>query len=714
MTNHEPMAKDGPAPAEDEIARLVELRETAHVLLAQNPNYFGNLPGSGYDPVVEITGDTFFEQLSCVGLNPDQDVLEATVLIKRAFGYGGGLCSKGSIEWVRFYISYDEGATWEDVGLGSFNAHDIPDSVDCAKNQTKPLVYTVAFPLSEPHRKRCSAPVLPLIRAVLSWQIQPPAASPNWVPVWGDHLDHHVQLRPRKLRLGDLFDALQVKIESLPKYWQQLAPQQLPQPDPGPLALTDVVELSKATDVPLHRAAAPLLATAVSPAMPTQQVHLALAAEAKELGIDWAGLLKQFLDSQGNTTYEQLNCLGLDYNRDLLVGTLQIKLPSGFSGPPCSPGSVEYVAFWADYENTCEWTYLDTAKVVVHDYNPIPPDGLHYWVGVPAKTVEHSRSCSEPKVGRIRAVLSWSTPPSTTNPYQLPTWGNAIETHIEIPPRTVSSDDPAIGTLGGIHIVDIDTAASGLTLPGVTFAHWGSPADPWVNSRQCPFAGVIEATAPVPATFAAAGRKYRLRYRPLGDSSDGTPIKDPFNTDSLTTTTTRVPDPVTGLVPYLDPSQNIYSVLGRWQTVGVVVDGSYQISLEMTDSAGNPIGATPWFNIRVDNTKPVADITQSGTSPCNKANPGDTVSGTFVATDAYFGAYSLDTLPASLNPPAPAHVPLSTTSPVPSGTWSLVTDGTWPQCGYVVQLWVYDRAILDSVPWAHNYAYDDTGFCLGL
>jgi hypothetical protein len=31
-----------------------------------------------------------------------------------------------------------------------------------------------------------------------------------------------------------------------------------------------------------------------------------------------------------------------------------------------------------------------------------------------------------------------------------------------------------------------------------------------------------------------------------------------------------------------------------------------------------------------------------------------------------------------------------------------------------VQLWVYDRSIVDSVPWGHNVSYDDVGFCLGL
>ena len=696
-----------------EVNPALELRRTANLLLAQNPNHFGNLAGSEFPIGVKIVGDTSFERLTCVALNPDADVVEATVQILQAGGYGGGSCTNGSTEWVRFYISYDGGATWLDIGLGSFNVHDIPDSTDCGKNDTKPLSYTVAFPLPDPQRDWCGTPVLPLVRAILSWQVQPPAGQPDWNPIWGSHLDHHVQINPRPLILADVFGSLGVKLEALPSYWQSLSSHPVPKVEAEPLTLAGVAGLVKA-GVPVHRAASALLAHAVGTAQPPQQAQLATIVQSKEFGIDWSAAITAFLANDGDTTYEQLDCLGLDYNRDLLVGTLDIKLASGFSGPPCSTGSQEYVSFWVDYDNTCQWTYLNTASVTVHDYSPIPADGLSYWVAVPANTAAHAQPCSQPKVGRIRAVLSWATPPSTTDPYLMPRWGNAVEAHIEIPPRTVVSDGPAIATLGGVHIVDIDTAVSGLTNANVTFAHWGSPVDPWVSSRSCPFGGTIEVTAAVPASFAAAMRQYRLRYRPAGDSSNGTPITDPFDTDDLNFTTTRTPDPITGLGPYLDPSVNIYSVLGSWQTIGVVVDGVYEISLEMTDSVGTSIGSTPWYRVRVDNTKPVATISQSGSQPCNKVTPGETVSGPFVATDAFFGAYSLDTLPSSLNPPAPSHTPLSTNDPAPAGTWSLATDGTWAQCGYVVQLYVYNRTVVDSVPWVRNQSYDDTGFCLGL
>ncbi|MEO9238121.1 MAG: hypothetical protein ABI418_08525, partial [Jatrophihabitantaceae bacterium] len=693
MTDPKPAKRPGQSKvaskAQPAIEELLNLRENLHLLLGENPNHFGNLVESEFKPTFEIISDVEFEQLTCLGLNPDTDTLEATVQVKRASGYGGDLCSPGSTEWVRFYISYDDGANWSDVGLGSFNAHDIPDSVDCGKQKTKPLVYTVSYPLSEPLRRRCAEPVLPLARAILSWQVMPPAGQPNWQPIWGNRIEHHVQIKPRRLILRDVIDQLDLNLDALPKYLQAVLPHPLPELEASPFSLADAVKAARVDKIPAHRFATPLLANAVAEGTLSQSNLLATIGELKNHGIDWAKLIKAYLSEQGDTTYEQLNCLGLDYNRDLLVATIQVKLPSGFSGAPCTPGSVEYVAFWVDYDDNCKWTYLDTAKVVVHDFKPLPADGLHYWVGVPAKTAEHARTCKEPKVGRIRAVLSWNTPPSTTNPNLMPRWGNAVETHIEIPPRRRVTNNPEIRALGRIPVQSID--ASGLTIAGagVKFIEFGSPVDSL--DRACPFGGTVTVHAYANDTFASSGYSYRAMWRPAGGSGTGTPVKDPFVTGFFPVVT-RTPDPMTGYTPYLSTALNPMGQLAAWRTRGVVVDGDYELRLEMVDSAYNLLGTTAWYPIRVDNTAPTTDLTLSSGTPCNKANPGDLVQGTFVATDPYFGSYSLDTLPASLNPPAPTHNPTLTTSSVAAGTWSLQTDGNWPQCGYVVQLWTYDRS----------------------
>ena len=80
-------------------------------LLAGNPNYFGNLKDSEFQPVVSIANDMFYEQVTCLGFNPSTNVLEAVVYVKQAFGYNGSLCQNGSFEYVRFFVDYGSG--WE-------------------------------------------------------------------------------------------------------------------------------------------------------------------------------------------------------------------------------------------------------------------------------------------------------------------------------------------------------------------------------------------------------------------------------------------------------------------------------------------------------------------------------------------------------------------------------------------------------------------------
>jgi len=190
------------------VTRLVELeRSDFHKLLAVNPNYFGNLADSPFKAVKKIIGNTTYEELTCIGFNPNLNQLEATVPIKLPTGYGGGLCFAGSTEYVRFFIDY--GGGWEDAGMVAVNVHDIPNANDCANKPEKPLVYVLTQPI-EPKRDSCGNPVLPLVRGILSWNNPPPAgaANANWPPVWGNVLDRHIQIKPRPPLIIDIVSAL--------------------------------------------------------------------------------------------------------------------------------------------------------------------------------------------------------------------------------------------------------------------------------------------------------------------------------------------------------------------------------------------------------------------------------------------------------------------------------------------------------------------------
>ena len=721
-------------------------RERSHYteLLVANPNHFGNLANSKMPIVKKMLGNTKFEQLGCVGYNPVLDMLEATVQVKLPFGYGGDLCSPGSTEFVRFYVDY--GSSWVDAGVGSFNAHDIPDSKDCAEHNTKPLTYAVTIPF-KPQRDRCSKPILPKVRAILSWQTQPPAGQPDWPPVWGGVSDVHIQIAPRRRYFDEVVkDAV---LQALPKFelpqnlkYLQQVTVELPPPPPPPIDYLSKLYVSDAKlakgkeimAVEPHRFALADVQTTLASAYTTSAEIAATKIEQyKGLGLDWMGILAALDNTKGNVSYEEITCAALDYNLEWAVAHFTLKRPSGYSGSLCDHGSDEYVTFWIDYDNTCEWTYLDTVKLRVHDIKPFPDDGLHYWVGVPTRIAEHRRTCKEPKIGRLRAVLSWNSLPSNTDPNAVPYWGNRLDTHFEVKPGKPISMNPAIDVIGGIGVNYINVLGDGMTKPNAPFAQWGGTADEWVPTRQCAFGGYVQVNAAVPSAFSAAGYKYRLMVRKAGTIGTGSPILDAFTvTETLALgglSSTQTPSTPDGWLDYLDPNQNIFNVLGQWYTAALGLadkNDKWELRLELANASFTVLAATIWHNIQLDNEAPVAkiNITAGGIlADCNDFDQGQPVTGVFVAYDSqgHFGFWTLDTTPDSLNPKDPVADPVGLLN---SGATSVLGHGfkmdtssnslssPLQPCGYVITVRAWDNTVVHSFPGIHNSDKDDTGFCL--
>jgi len=673
-------------------------------------------------------GNTTYEELTCIGFNPALDLLEGTVQIKRPNGYLGSLCAAGSTEYVRFYVDY--GAGWVDVGLASFNAHDIPNGVDCAKDAEKPLLYVVTLKL-DPNRRNCRTPVLPRVRAILSWNLVPPANTPNWPPPWGNVVDRHIQIKPRRPWLLDIVELLpNDALLKLPPYLEEAQQIPIPTPDPPPLSIAELAKLysakaQAAKAVEPHRFGLAhlqsLLTTADQPMLATA------TAEWKAAGFDLSDIVTALDKTSADVSYEQLDCLGLEYNLDRLVATLRIKRPTGYSGGLCTPGSREYVAFWADWDDTCQWTYLNTVAVNVHDMPAIPADGLVYSAILPVDLTSIRRPCGGegggPKIARIRAVLSWNVPPSTTDPDALTHWGNRLDTHVQIKPGyAVPGDDPVISIIGGIGVADINVFGNGLTKPLATFALGGSPADPWLLNRECPFGGLVIVQGPP-----VLNRKYRLWVREFNNAATEEVVKNTFHVVNwLGVGSNITPNPVTGYATYMSTLDNMEQVLAHWVPPG---DQLWQIRLEMATLGEVVLGTTPWHTIQSDNTGPrrrpaiapfepppvTCEIHIDSGGDCKDFTQGTTIQGRFTARDTYFGAFSLTTLPSSISPNAP-----TTATPTTSQTatfaangdaWQLETAGMKP-CGYVVLLQVWDRAIVNSHPSSHNYNFFDVGFCL--
>jgi len=122
--------KDLPVTPPKDLEYL-DLRSNFKALQLSNANYFGNLKESKEKLVVQIAGNVFYEELKCVSYNPDLQLLNAAITIKQSGGYGGGPCTNGSAEYVRFYVDYLRNGNWIDEGVAATNVHDLPADTYC-------------------------------------------------------------------------------------------------------------------------------------------------------------------------------------------------------------------------------------------------------------------------------------------------------------------------------------------------------------------------------------------------------------------------------------------------------------------------------------------------------------------------------------------------------------------------------------------------------
>jgi hypothetical protein len=698
-------------------------------LLAENPNYFGNLPGSGLKPVTEILADTNWEELIGVGYAADRQELEATFAIKQDAGYGGGLCTSGSWEYVRFFVN--TGSGWEDAGLAGVNVHDLPDGEDCTGAARLPVSY-IARMSYQPARDLCFEPLLPQVRAILSWSVPPPSAGSapqDWTPVFGNVFDDYVQIPPRPFVLADVMATLKVSPKTLPASMAAglQAPIQVPPPAPlslaalaadyGPQAHAD--DQNAALAVPAHRFAAAELATAAAAPVPDQQTLLASMGTWKSLGLDWSASIGDLLALDGDTSYEQIDCLGLDLTLPRLVATITIKQPAGYNGGLCTGGSTEYVAFWADLGPDCSLTYLGTAPVSVHDIGSIPAGGLNYAAVLPVDLSGVQRSCDEPFLMRVRAVLSWAVPPSTTDPDAVPYWGNVVNAHVQVPVLSPGSGtSPSIFCIGGIGVESIDssydaatmtTSGTGLTTPGAHFFGSGIPTNPLPS----PFGGLVVINGvPVP------GGSYRIQVRDLSaGSGPWITLTNPVTVgDSMGGTSLN--SPVSDYYPYQPVPQNEFSALADWYPPGQPND-LWEIKLDARDAAANPLGEVR-YRIQLDNTAPVCDLQIDNGGDCKKFAGTTTITGHVHAADpqGYPASYGIWIEPANLPggtgalsvPPSAA---TGQTAPEPGDPWQLDTSGMSP-CAYTVLVQAANRVIVNSAYVGFDSPIAAVGFALGV
>jgi hypothetical protein len=681
--------KEDPANSASKIVLPPE-RTHFQYMLAKNPNYFGNIPGSKLKPNFVQIAEASYEQLTCVGYNPDTENMEATFSIKQSAGYSGNLCTSGSSEFIRFYLDFHDGKGFIDQGVVAVNVHDIPATKDCNGNPIFPIQYVATLPKKNPRLSLCANPVLPTLRAILSWSIDPPSDSPTWNPIWGSVMDGDIQLKPFFIfslenAQIDLAKYLALASSSPNLSASQIAKisgvdlQQLNPPSIS-LPLADIAGKYAKANVPASRFAFKTIHNLIK--FPASELSAmdkttlsALKIDINPI-IDQLGVILPAATSKANVDYEELQCVGLDYSTESLVATIKVKKNTGYSGSLCDGGSQEYIAFWVDWDNSCSWQYINTMQLNVHDIQ-MTGDSLYYTVSLPIDTTFHKKLCESPNVIRVRGVLSWNVAPSTSNPEKLEFYGNRVDSHIQLKPGvSLSPGDviPLYTIIGGIDVDHVDDA-TGETKPGSVFAFNALPVP-----TGAPFGGEIVINGP-----SFPGYKYRIKVSNLNDgtsyylnnslSTVGFSLVPPYSPWY-----TQVPD-MDHFYNFLPLNQNLLNVLARF-TPGT--EDQLLVEIEVEGIIGT-FGKV----IQMDNTAPVIQLQVDDGGDCTHYKKGDTITGHYFVYDKNILSWSFGTTwggnaNGTTNTPA-----------LPGTAFSIVTPNNAYPCGGV-SLAANDKTIVDS------------------
>ncbi len=676
---------------------------------------------------------TYWEEVTCLGYQPDLGQLEAVVSVKRSNGYNGGLCTNGSTEYLRFFIDWNDGTGFHDVGLTSFKAFDISDNPPGPQHPIKYMVYLTLD--DRIRRKCCFSPVLPRVRAILSWQVVP-SINPNQIPHYGNRIDASIQIRPKPKSLICILKPPVLK-EMAPILVDVDLEAPLPKIKPKPIELENVFTAYKNAEVPDHRTLYPFLAPLISE---TKQENLLIKQvsleELEKLGIDaskvFEALSKPLDPANANVTFEQVVCAGLNTANDILGAVIHLKKPLGYSGNLCNSGSQEYVAFWADYNNDGSFDeYLGTAVVNTHDIGAqdFPKDGLYYSIMLGHNFTNRLKSCKQPNIVRIRAVLSWAIPPSTTDPNQLNYWGNRIDVVVQIRPGVASTDlIDLIYTVGNVDISNISSTTF-LAIPSTLALDENNCSQ---AAMDRPFGGRVIVTGRIYNSGPPGTVHFRVEYsehgannwKPVTNSETFT-LMHPLITDLFYPEQTVPVSSPDGWFPYLEdptatpPILEQVNRLADWYTGNL--EGEYDLRLVYTKDY--PITSTslihkskvvsivvhnkgftvsPTANNVIDMGYDLDMVIDGG--DCHSYEQKDPnqniIHGHLRAVNDFFWYWTIDLEPST-------HTHSTQTTP-PCKSYKAINDNGYANepwqlditkldpCGYTATLRAYDRTIIDS------------------
>jgi hypothetical protein len=132
---------------------------------------------------------TDWEELLLAIMDPEAGWLRAFVAIHRPEGYSGLYRRHGSIEYVRFFIDWQDGTGYRPVSLAHFKVCDLPGELDETGHSR---IRRLSVPFDSERYWGCILDGLrPKVKAVLSWQWVPELHD-GYLPIFGNSIESRI------------------------------------------------------------------------------------------------------------------------------------------------------------------------------------------------------------------------------------------------------------------------------------------------------------------------------------------------------------------------------------------------------------------------------------------------------------------------------------------------------------------------------------------
>jgi hypothetical protein len=697
-------------------------------MLAANPNLFGHFPNLGITAKYKPEINTTYEELGCVSYHPATEQLRAVIKLKQPSGYGGDVCSDGSLEYVRFFVDYNNNGNWVDEGLSVTNVHSL--------NFKEELCYAVNLRITPDVKHLCNGkPVLPKVRAILSWNQEPTAGNPNFQPHWGDIKEVYVQIAPWKFKFPFI---------TIPKTIKNIGKIALAKATPVPVEAAELFEsVSLSTlmkeygqKVETNRSGF----SAVKALMKENKtINPKLTTSLSKLKLNIESIVDFINTSKFKTNYEELTCVGLNREQNELHGVIHIKNPYGYMGNLCAQGSREFIAFYMDFG--AGWEYMGTTSVRVHDIPEIPKSGLWYNAFLPVDLTPHQKAGCVAGKAKVRGILSWNVAPTPNDPNYVAPWGDWEECVVEVKPLPKGFDPkfpkPLLESVGGIQISAIDS--NGIADGQSTFI-------PAIHANDSRFDGEIVFAGLLP--FAPENEPYEIHIQYPGQLNF-VPYTAPFHITVSSwnamlgtyTQSTILQTPVGNQFLYRCNSNPfafksvVGNILGKFITnqagkhaVKIVRPLVLDPALRESETVYFAVEKSV-VDVELTLNVPATFSPEAGCEDCQCGDfvAGDLITGTFSWSGEDFNAVSLSIAPACSHNQQPDFVqmlgdgnpgndnvilynPANGNLQITNNTWQLDTTGMC-RCGYTVHIHGSNRTIMNS-SYIGKRDSDAVGFCL--